>query len=195
MSHPEPPRRFIQGPVTQTMARPALREEVMNALHHRPEQDIPLFLEVAELQRTLEPRDWGVHSTLQALEEYGLVVLFPAKAGIPARVILTREGAEWPQMRDAQEEPWREEPMRFTYLVDRDLTVGTLADWAKVWERDQYSNDVHLPPTLITWAHRDPGYPVMVDRLSGLHGDEDGYIHYRVWAAGEQVKVRIDGRA
>lgn len=184
------PRQFIQGPLTQQMARPAMRDEVMRALHHLPHGRAGRFVEMRELEKLLQPRDWGVWSVLHALAELGMVELFPAYAGRPFRVTLTDTGRAWDP---GSTEP--SEPMRFAYQVDGDLVVGTLEDWAKVWEHGQYSGDVLLSDVLITWKNRDPGYTVQVDRLSGIHGDEDGYIRYRVWAAGDMANVSIDGRA
>lgn len=193
MSTPEHPRprRFIQGPVTETMARPALRDEVMRALHHRPDAEKKVFIDVADLERIMEPRDWGVWSTLQALAELDMVELFPAARGRRSRVLLTQTGRRWTPATTADVP----EPMRFAYQLNGQLAVGTLEDWAKAWEHGHYSGDVHLSDVVITWANRDPGYPVAVDRLSPLAGDEDGYIRYRVWAAGDMVSIQLDGRA
>lgn len=190
------PRRFIQGPLTQTLARPALRDEVMRALLDRPERERASFIDVSDVERALAPRDWGVWSALQSLAEYDLVELFERDRtfGRPARALLTSQGRRWQPRPKGEVSQWEDQPMRFAYLVDEELCCGTLADWAKAWEHAQYSGDARLSDTLITWRNRE-GYPVQVDRLSGLHGDEDGYIRYRVWAAGDIVHVTIDGRA
>lgn len=191
-----PHRRFIQGPLTRTLARPALRDEVMRALLDRPQHERALFIDVDDLQRSLAPRDWGVWSTLQSLAEYDLVELFERDRtfGRPARVLLTSTGRRWKPNPEGEVPLWQDEPMRFAYQVDDVLTAGTLEDWAKAWEQAQYAGDPHLSTTLLTWRNRE-GYPVAVDRLCGLHGDEDGYIRYRVWAAGDIVHVCLDGRA
>lgn len=198
MTAPERPRRFIQGPITQQMARPALLAEVMAVLHHRPERDLGTPMRRDAIERRLEPRDFGVMDVLYALVEHGLVTLHNALSvgGTYTDVVLTETGRAWKQPVSVTEgaEACHAVPLRFVYLVYGELAVGTLADWAKAWEHQHYSGDDDLSQELVTWTRRE-GYRVVVDRLSGLQGDEDGYIHYRVWAAGEQASVRIDGRA
>lgn len=186
------PRRFIQGPVTTTMARPALREEVMRALHHRPDADKRVFIEVSDVERIMEPRDWGVWSTLQALAEYDMVELFPAARGRRSRVLLTQIGRKWKPAPQGEAELWDAEPMLYVMRHEH-LGVATLAQWAKAWEAAHYAGGSGPETTLLTWLNRDPGYPVVVDRMPSL--PEDEWIQYRVWAAGEMVSVCIDGRA
>jgi hypothetical protein len=190
------PRRFVKGRLTQTIARPALRDEVMAALHHRPEHERTRFIELADVQRILNPYDWGVWSALQALAEYDLVELFEPDHLFdrPARIMLTPTGHRWKHRVPGEPASPQTEPMRFAYQVNGVLACGTLADWAKAWEHGHYSGDTTLSDTLITWRNRQ-GYLAHVDPLSGPHGDEDGCIRYQVWAAGELEYVIIDGNA
>lgn len=197
MSHPdEKPRRFIQGPITQQMARPALRAEVMRALHSRPQREHPTFMDVSDIETLLRPRDFGVWSTLVALAEYDLVELFPRDKvfGRPARVVLTQPGRKWTPAPEGEVEPWEDQPLRYAYQVNGELCSGTLEDWAGVWEHREYGGDVDLGHELITWRHRTDGYRVHVDRLTPLDRQVD-WIEFRIWAAGETVTKRIDGRA
>lgn len=182
----------------ETPARPAMRSEVMAALHARPRPMLRHPVEIDEVKRLLQPRDYGVWSTMLALAEYGLVHLFPAdeRYATPASVCLTTAGRLWKPATIPDLEPWAEEHMRYVYRQEGLINVGTLADVAKCWENAQYYGPPGPEPVLLTWLNRDPGYQLHVDRLTPLDqvAAEGDWITYRLWAAGEQVQVRIDGR-
>lgn len=187
-------RRFVPNPNgTQQMVRPALRQEVMRVLHDRPDRARDRFIEVRDVEQALQPGDFGVWPTLQALAEYGLVEAFPAMNHRPSRVLLTHLGQRWTEPPPDCPHLWEEDPTCYVFQAYGQLRTGFLSDWAKVWQDGQHSGDIVVSDVLLTWENRNPGYAVMVDRLSPLR-TENGRIDYRVWAAGEQVTVRIDGR-
>lgn len=170
------------------MARPALCTEVLRVMHARPNPGA--HMSMGSIERDLAPRDFGVLDALWGLKERGLVDWLADAPYAKSTMYLTDAGKEW----DPEQEL---EPLRFIYRVDRELALGTLADWAKAWEHGHYSSDVLLSDVLRTWDRHDPGYAVQVDRLTPLRAvaENDDYVDYRVWAAGEHTKVRIDGRA
>lgn len=182
----------------KTLARPALRGEVMAALHCRPPGLLDRTTEIEEVQRLLQPRDWGVYSALLALAEYGLVDVYPRNelSGRPARVCLTETGRAWKVAPSGLLEPWDEEPMRYVYRLEGTLAVGTIADLAKAWENAHYYGPPGPDPVVLTWLNRDPGYQVQVDQVTPQDriAAEDDWTTYRVWVAGEHTTFRIDGR-
>lgn len=191
-------RRFEHTDIgTQVMVRPALLAEVMQALHNRPEKELGHPMSRDAIERRLAPRDFGVMDVLHALVEHGLVTLYNAVSvgGTYTDAVLTEMGRAWKQPVSVTEDAdaCHAVPLRFVYMLYGELAVGTLADWAKAWEHQHYSGDDDLSTELVTWSRRD-GYRVMVDRLTPFSGVHE-WIDFRVWAAGEMVQVRIDGRA
>lgn len=170
------------------MARPALTTEVLRVMHARPNPEA--HTSMGTIERALAPRDFGVLDALWGARERGLVDWVADAPYAMSSMFLTDAGKAWTPEQEL-------EPLRFIYQVDGELALGTLADWAKAWEHGHYSGDVLLSDVLRTWKRNDPGYAVHVDRLTPLRevAANDDYVDYRICAAGEQVKVRIDGRA
>lgn len=171
------------------MSRPALITDVMHALHQRSTSRLAQPVELPELEHTLGEAEFGVLAAALGAAEHGWLEVFEGSAtfGSITRVCLTQLGRHW----SPGQEP---DPIRYAYVVDEVLTVGTLADWAKAWEHDQYAGDIQLSFELCTWARRSRGYSVHIAHLPREDNGAD-WLDYRVWAAGEQVTVRIDGRA
>lgn len=170
------------------MSRPALIADVMTALHQRPTSRLAQPVELGELERALGTAEFGVLAACLGAAEHGWLEVFEGSPtfGSTTRMCLTQPGRHW----SPGQEP---DPIRYVYTVDQEMTVGTLADWAKAWQHDQYSGALDLSFELRTWARYGPGYSVHIDRTTPLA--EGDWLDYRVWAAGEQVTVRIDGRA
>lgn len=170
------------------MARPALTTEVLRVLHARPNPGA--HTSIGAIERALAPRDFGVLDALHGARERGLVAWLADAPYAMSAIYLTDLGEAWTPEEELK-------PLRFIYRVDNELALGTLADWAKTWEQGHYSSDVLLSDVLRTWDHHAPGYAVHVDRLTPLREVEanDDYVDYRICAAGEQTRVRIDGRA
>ncbi|MFF9879979.1 hypothetical protein [Staphylococcus pasteuri] len=99
-------------------------------------------------------------------------------------VCLTADGRAWTPDSELPE-------IVYVYLVEGQMTLGTLADWAEVW-RDSHYAPIEIPPLLRTWENFDPGHPIHVERLGA---GENNSLNYRITAAGEQVHISIDGDA
>lgn len=99
-------------------------------------------------------------------------------------VCLTADGRAWTPGSELPE-------IEYVYLVDGGMCLGTLADWAKLW-RDSHYAPIEIPPLLRTWANFDPGHPVRVERI-GV--GENNSLDYHLTAAGEQVRISVDGDA
>jgi hypothetical protein len=77
---------------------------------------------------------------------------------------------------------------RYVYFDEDGLHVGTLRDYAKVWEESQYC-DFYLSSEIRTW------YGSYVVKVSYVGTDDNDYLHYRLTANDETVYAVIDGRA
>jgi hypothetical protein len=81
-----------------------------------------------------------------------------------------------------------EELTTYVYLVDGELNVGTLVDYAKAWERAHYA-DLGVSNEVRTW---DASYKVEVE-FEGTDGE--AWMHYKLAVNGEEAYVTIDGLA
>ncbi|MBD3004521.1 hypothetical protein [Streptomyces sp. 5-10] len=168
--------------MTGTIRHPVI-SDLMRALHARPESEIKYPMKGYRIEEALKGfASEAIHDAALGAQELGLVQIDPESWHHD--ISLTEEGRAWSE--DAQLPA-----ITYVYRIDGELAVGTLANWAKAWEHSQYS-DIHVEAELVTWGHRD-GFSVQVDRLPD--GEDDYYIDYRVWAAGETASARIDGRA
>ena len=95
------------------------------------------------------------------------------------------------------EDDGRYDPTRFAWVYDGLLVAGTLSDWAKAWEQDQYCGDAPPPTRVITWdgSMQDAQHHHIVVRRGET--TEDDYIPYAITVPGLQdiVIVTIDGRS
>ncbi|TDD31653.1 hypothetical protein E1287_25675 [Actinomadura sp. KC06] len=81
------------------------------------------------------------------------------------------------------------EPRRYVWRDGGDLQLGTLADYARTWERGIYDDcREELSAELRTW---DEVYQLTVESLGT---DDADWMRYRLVVANEAVLVGIDGR-
>lgn len=90
------------------------------------------------------------------------------------------------------------EPGRYIYTLNGVPHVGSLSEWAALWEASQYGADVSLSDTVLTWDDTsDPiTWKVKVQRWSQ---DENDFIQYKITLPGHAAKevswVALDGRS
>lgn len=82
-----------------------------------------------------------------------------------------------------------DEPVSYMFLVDGEMTTGTLKDYAKHWEGAYYSSG-DVSPIVKDWT--GAAFPV---RIEHLETDTDLWMRYRLSVRGETQFVTIDGRA
>lgn len=94
------------------------------------------------------------------------------------------------------------EPTRFVWfhkeLGDNgQVGVGTLRDWADMWEHEQYSGIEGLSRLLLTWDGEDNVQYHLVQVERGEKDPENDMISYRITAShcDDEVTVFIDGRS
>ncbi|MER6605673.1 hypothetical protein ABT282_07105 [Streptomyces sp. NPDC000927] len=154
--------------------------DVMNALHDRTEDELTYPMKLRHIEEALDVTG-DPYSAVLGAQELDLAEV--DTDGWHTDVILTPEGRAWVKGKQLPE-------IHYSFLINGELTVGTLAKWAKAWESGMYGGGIHLSDVLRTWSN-ETGYAVHVDQLGVT---EDDYIDYHISAAGEQVSVRIDGR-
>ncbi|MER6605967.1 hypothetical protein ABT282_08625 [Streptomyces sp. NPDC000927] len=171
--------------------RPSIAD-ILRTLHDRPEDQLGYPMKLDHVHHRItkptspEEEAAGYGDTYDAAygaQELGLVTGVDDEGRWHDEAILTGAGRAWSE---GDELP----AIRYVYRVDNEMAIGTLADWAKVWERNQYSGDILLSDTLRTWDN-ETGFRVEVDK----GGTDNDWIDYRIWAAGELASARIDGRA
>lgn len=74
--------------------------------------------------------------------------------------------------------------------------VGTLADWARMWERDYYAGGDGLTRLLLTWDGADKVQYHLVE-VKYVGKDENDWMKYHITAShcNDEAWVTIDGRA
>jgi len=86
---------------------------------------------------------------------------------------------------------------RFAWIRDRELVVGTLTDWAAMWESDYYDKQADLTRDLLTWDGM-PGTAEYhrVQVAMGMQREDDRYpYHIMVPGFSDLVLAVIDGRS
>lgn len=88
------------------------------------------------------------------------------------------------------------EPTHFVWRYDGLPVVGTLADWAKMWDADHYSGDCPPPTRVYTLDDEKDPQPHTVHVGPGRRSEND-YILHTITVPGlpDTVTVCIDGRA
>lgn len=83
------------------------------------------------------------------------------------------------------------EPVRYAWIRDSLLVAGTLADYAQMWEGDQWACQYDLTVELLTWDGKNLPvvHEVQIDR-GGTYPDGIDFL-IRVPGTGEVQKVRL----
>jgi hypothetical protein len=132
-----------------------------------------------------QARDWAVLAvTTTVLHADSRETAEEIAAKAPHLTVISRvPGGEWQPVTNP------DEPTQYVFLVEGDMQVGTLDDYAKAWEGAYYSSG-HVSPDVRTWS--GASFNVSVEPLGN---DKDSWMRYRLSVGDEAAFVTIDGRA